>query len=140
PAPQSDAPVAAGKPYAFAPYVDMSSWPAPDFNDIDTRAGVKDVSLGFVVADKDTHACTPTWGGYKEYPAGGSDAYELAGITALKAAGGDGVPSFGGFVNQELATVCGSVDELANAYQQVIDAYGATHIDFDIEGDTLDNA
>jgi hypothetical protein len=42
--------------------------------------------------------------------------------------------SFGGEAGSELAQVITSVHALTQAYQQVISAYGLTHIDFDIEG------
>ena len=56
-------------------------------------------------------------------------------MKAFQQSGGDVVVSFGGAEGTELALACGDdVDALANAYQSVIDAYGATHVDFDIEG------
>ena len=44
------------------------------------------------------------------------------------------IPSFGGAANTELAAACGDVASLQAAYQQVIDDYALTHVDFDIEG------
>ena len=48
--------------------------------------------------------------------------------------GGDVIVSFGGAANHELAEVITSATALQAAYQSMIDAYGLTHIDFDIEG------
>ncbi len=42
--------------------------------------------------------------------------------------------SFGGAAGQELALAITDVSALQRAYQSVIDDYGLTHIDFDIEG------
>jgi hypothetical protein len=50
---------------------------------------------------------------------------------------GDVIPSFGGAAGSELATVVDcqkDVGDLVSAYQSVIDAYGTTHVDFDIVG------
>ena len=40
-------------------------------------------------------------------------------------------------VGQELAIVIKNVDQLATSYQQVIDRYNFTYLDFDIEGAAL---
>lgn len=45
--------------------------------------------------------------------------------------------SFGGAAGAELALHCSSAAELATAYGKVIDAYGLTKVDFDIEGGAL---
>jgi hypothetical protein len=128
----------AGTPYRFAPYADMAGWPAPDLGEIRTNTGASHISLGFVVQSADG-GCTPSWGGYVAYPATGATAYQHDAVHSFQQSGGDVVVSFGGQSGTELALVCGSAGQLAAAYQGVIDAYGATHVDFDIEGATLDN-
>ncbi len=52
----------------------------------------------------------------------------------MRALGGDVIVSFGGAANQEMAEVITDPVALQAAYQSIIDAYGLTHIDFDIEG------
>ncbi len=47
--------------------------------------------------------------------------------------------SFGGAGSKELAETCTSVSSLASAYEKVISTYGITRLDFDIEGDTINN-
>jgi hypothetical protein len=54
-------------------------------------------------------------------------------IAAIKAAGGDIIPSFGGWSGNKLGPNCSSATALAGAYQQVINAYGLKAIDIDIE-------
>ena len=77
----------------------------------------------------------PAWGGFSEYGLGTTyDANLRSQISQLRTLGGDVVVSFGGAANHELAEVITSVPALQAAYQSVIDAYGLTHIDFDIEG------
>ena len=41
---------------------------------------------------------------------------------------------------KELGMVCDSVSALENAYQEVIDTYKVSRLDFDIEGDAADNS
>ena len=43
------------------------------------------------------------------------------------------IASFGGAANQELAQACSTVDATAAQYEAVIDRYGLTSVDFDIE-------
>jgi hypothetical protein len=122
--------------YAFAPYVDMADYPAPDFGAIRNGGGVRTVSLGFVTASGG-HKCTPTWGGYAAYAAAGKGAYQRSQVAAFAHGHNHIVVSFGGQAGQELARACGSVSSLVKAYGNAIAAYGATHADFDIEGAAL---
>jgi len=116
----------------FAPYVDTSLYPAFDLLASAASTGVKDYNLAFVT---DGGGCTPKWGGVTDL---GSDA--VAGqIGALRAKGGDVRVSFGGASGSELATTCSSADALAAAYGKVVDAYGLTKVDFDVEGGALPN-
>lgn len=115
--------------YLFAPYVDMSLGAPPNLN----ASGARATSLGFVTA-RGGSECDPTWGGYGEYPASGKNAYAR---TEVEAYHGQAIPSFGGQAGTDLARVCNTVDDLVAAYRGVIEAYGATRIDFDIEGREL---
>jgi hypothetical protein len=121
-----------GTASGFAPYVDTSLYPAFDLVAASKATGVKQYNLAFVV---DGGGCTPKWGGVTDV---GSDAV-AAQIGALRAAGGDVRVSFGGASGSELATTCSSVSALATAYAKVIDAYGITKVDFDVEGAAIAN-
>jgi hypothetical protein len=123
--------------YPFAPYVDMADYPPPTLSDFRDEAGVESVSLGFVTAERGSR-CRPTWGGYADYPAFGKGAYQRRQIKAFRRHG-DVVISFGGAAGTELASACGSARALAAAYAKAIDAYGADHVDFDVEGATIDD-
>ncbi|MFJ9895116.1 cellulose binding domain-containing protein [Streptomyces sp. NPDC091280] len=114
----------------FAPYVDTSLYPAFDLLGNLAATGVKNYNLAFVT---DGGGCTPKWGGVTDLA---SDAV-AAQIGALRAKGGDVRVSFGGAAGSELATTCGSAGALASAYGKVVDAYGLTKVDFDIEGAAL---
>nr|WSX79338.1 cellulose binding domain-containing protein [Streptomyces sp. NBC_00899] len=114
----------------FSPYVDTSLYPAYDLVAASRAGGVKQFNLAFVVSGG---GCVPKWGGVTDL---GSDAV-AAQIGALRAAGGDVRVSFGGANGTELAAACSSVSDLAAAYGKVVDQYGLTKVDFDVEGGAL---
>ncbi|MFD7130421.1 cellulose binding domain-containing protein [Streptomyces sp. NPDC059894] len=116
----------------FAPYVDTSLYPAFDLLAHASATGVKEYNLAFVT---DGGGCTPKWGGVTDLA---TDAV-AAQIGALRAKGGDVRVSFGGAAGSELGTTCSSADALAAAYGKVVDAYGLTKVDFDVEGGALPN-
>ena len=116
----------------FAPYVDMTLWPTYDLVAAARDHNIQNFTLAFIVADSQNQ---PAWGGYTEYALGSQFATDLGTqIDGVRALGGDVIVSFGGAANQELALVISDPAALQQAYQSVIDAYGLTHIDFDIEG------
>jgi hypothetical protein len=114
--------------FAVAPYVDATLWPTIDLPALARASGVKHYTLGFIVNGQGS--CRATWGTYYNL----DDNWLGDQVVALRAMGGDVIVSFGGAANQELALVCGSVDALAAQYRAVIDRYGLTSVDFDIEG------
>jgi hypothetical protein len=111
----------------FSPYVDTSLYPAFDTAAASAAGGAKNYNLAFVLAGG---GCTPEWGGVSALDSTGVPGQ----IAALRKAGGDVRVSFGGANGTELAESCTSVSSLAAAYQKVIDTYGLTKIDFDVEG------
>lgn len=119
-------------PY-FAPYTDITL--DHGFAQMAQNTGTTFFSLGFVV-DNTNGSCQATWAG--STPATGS--FMQSDISALRTAGGDVIPSFGGAANNELALDCSSVSALQEQYQAVINNYHVAHLDFDIEGSALDNS
>jgi hypothetical protein len=73
--------------------------------------------------------CNPMWDSQRPLQ-GGVDAQAIANI---RSAGGDIVPSFGGWSGNKLGPNCSTPQALAGAYQQVISAYNLKAIDIDIE-------
>lgn len=57
----------------------------------------------------------------------------LIAITQLRKLGGDVIISFGGAAGQELALTCPDATSLQKQYQNVINTYHITHLDFDID-------
>ncbi|MGW2331278.1 chitinase [Streptomyces sp. NPDC001700] len=117
----------------FAPYIDTSLHVPYDMVGTAQKTGVKEFTLGFVSPGG---GCTPEWGGRTAL--GGDKVARQT--KALRAEGGDIRVSFGGQSGNELALACSSVDELAEAYGEVVDRFKLTKMDFDIEGKALKNA
>jgi hypothetical protein len=137
PSPTGTSPATGPGAAGFAPYVDTSLYPPFSLTTAAQQTGVRQFNLAFVVAggSSGTAGCTPEWGGVTPV---GSDPV-AAQIAALRAMGGDVRISFGGEDGSELAQTCTSVTQLEAAYQQVISAYDASKIDFDIEGAAQDD-
>ena len=111
---------------AAAPYL-YPGWgdpPAP--STVMNATGVKWFTIAFMLSGG---GCTPAWDGNGPLT-GGAHANTIA---AIRAAGGDVIPSFGGWSGNKLGPNCSSASALAGAYQQVINAYGLKAIDIDIE-------
>ena len=109
-----------------APYLYLG-WGNPQKpTDVMKAAGNKWFTLAFVLSDG---GCNPKWDGDRALT-GGSDQ---SAIKSIRAAGGDVIPSFGGWSGNKLGEKCSSASALAAAYQKVIDAYQLKAIDIDIE-------
>ncbi|MEI6548626.1 MAG: cellulase family glycosylhydrolase, partial [Burkholderiales bacterium] len=128
----------------FAPYVDMAGWPVPDLVAMSKATGASLFTLGFLQVDP---AGNPAWGGYAVLEPNSTNDQALAinkSIAALRAAGGDVMISFGGVSGTSLAQSYAakglSAQALANTYANVVDTYGVTHLDFDIEGAAIADA
>ncbi len=115
----------------FAPYADVTLWPPVDLVEAAATGPAKFFTTAFVVASQGS-ACDGAWGGYSSYTP--ESLFLAAQIDGLRAQGGDVMVSFGGAAGTELAGACASAMDTALAYQEIIDAYQLTHIDFDIEG------
>ncbi|NEB79951.1 chitinase [Streptomyces sp. SID14478] len=124
------APTAA--PQAVAPYLYNGWGNPPDPAEVQQATGVRWFTLAFVL---DAGGCSPQWDGSRPLT-GGADQET---VEAVRAGGGDVVPSFGGASGNKLEQSCADADALAGAYQKVIDAYGLKAIDIDIEGDAYDD-
>lgn len=118
-----------------APYVDVTLTPMHHFEDA-SEERARDVVLAFVVADP-ANSCQPSWATYYTLDAAARALDLDRRIVRLRERGGDAVVSFGGALNNELATSCRDTTALVAAYQSVIDRYSLTAIEFDIEGAAL---
>jgi len=109
-----------------APYLYLGWGDPPSPATVMNATGIKWFTMAFVLS---SGGCNPAWDGSRPLQ-GGTDANAIA---AIRAGGGDVVPSFGGWSGNKLGPNCSSADALAGAYQQVINAYSLKAIDIDIE-------
>jgi hypothetical protein len=108
-----------------APYL-YPGWgnpPAPAT--VMNATGIQAFTIAFVLAN----GCNPVWDG----EGGLTGGVHSSTINAIRAAGGDVVPSFGGYSGNKLGPNCATPELLADAYQRVIDAFALKAIDIDIE-------
>ncbi|ADD44054.1 hypothetical protein Snas_4408 [Stackebrandtia nassauensis DSM 44728] len=111
---------------AAAPYLFEGWGDPPDVKTVMDATGVKAFTMAFILSDG---TCNPSWDSQRPLE-GGVDQKV---IEEVRANGGDVMPSIGGWQGDKLGPRCGSPEELAGAYQKVIDAYGLKAIDVDIE-------
>jgi chitinase len=112
-----------------APYLQIDSSDAGDMAADEAATGLKYYTLAFLIPQS---GCTAEW----EDDGSGVGAFASQ-ISALQAAGGNVMISFGGESGGELAQTCTNVSQLTAAYQNVVNTYGVNRLDFDIEGGVL---
>lgn len=117
----SSQPVALTAPYEYLGWGD----PQPPAAVI-SATGIHDLTLAFILAHK---GCDPEWDGTRPL-LGGSDA---AAIASVRAAGGDVDVSFGGWSGTKLGNACKTATALTAAYQTVVEDYGLSAVDIDVE-------
>ncbi|MET9857484.1 carbohydrate binding domain-containing protein [Streptomyces sp. NPDC006450] len=117
-----------------APYLYLGWGNPPSPTTVMNATGTKWFTMAFILS---SGGCNPSWDGQRPLT-GGVDQSTIA---SIRAAGGDIVPSIGGWQGNKLGPNCSSAEALAGAYQQVISAYGLKAIDVDIENtDEFENA
>lgn len=119
----------------FAGYTDVTATPSFAFESPAHPSG-KNVVLSFIVSTPGD-VCKPSWGAVYSLDDAGKSLDLDRRIARLQQQGGDIAVSFGGQANDELATDCASVSQLAAAYTSVIERYKVSTIDLDIEGANL---
>lgn len=113
----------------FAPYADITL--NPSLQSVTQSTGQKFYTLAFITGN----GCNAAWAGTILLNQTGTFLPHLdSDISFIRSQGGDIIISFGGEAGIELAQACSSVSSLQAQYQAVVTKYGATHLDFDIEG------
>jgi hypothetical protein len=124
--------------HVFAPY--FESWTGQSPAQLAAQSGNKFLTLAFLETPA-VGSCTAFWNGDPSMPVAWSTFG--ADIATIRKAGGDIVPSFGGFSadnqGRELADSCPSVNAIASEFERVITTYGVTRIDLDVEDNSLIN-
>ncbi|TQK43367.1 fibronectin type III domain protein [Streptomyces sp. SLBN-118] len=109
-----------------APYLYLGWGDPPSATSVMSATGIKWFTMAFILS---SGGCNPAWDGNRPLT-GGADQST---INAIRGAGGDIVPSIGGWSGNKLGPNCSTPEALAGAYQKVISAYGLKAIDVDIE-------
>jgi hypothetical protein len=130
-------------PHVYAPY--FESWDSADGSlaQLSAASGARYLSLAFLETDQ-PGSCNAYWNGSTATPISATAAGSFgADIAAVQAAGGNVIPSFGGYTadttGTELADSCTSVDAIAKVYESLITTYHVPRIDLDIEADSVTN-
>jgi len=134
--------LAAGTPlpaHVYAPYYETYLAPnTASISDTATASGAKYFTLAFLQTPK-RGSCALDWNGNTAQPLN----YYAADIAALRANGGDVIPSFGGYSadqgGTEIADSCTDVSQIAADYESVISTLGVTRLDMDVEAKSLNN-
>ncbi|KAH9265487.1 hypothetical protein BASA83_011082 [Batrachochytrium salamandrivorans] len=114
----------------FALTVDTTGPNAVNLATMSNTAGTSMYNLGYMIADATN---SPSWGGLHSL----SDSWYLSQIQQIRNFGGDVMISFGGPNGQELAQVITSASKLKTQYQNVIDSYSISWLDFNLQGASL---
>jgi len=120
----------------YAPYVYMARYPVIQLATTAEETGIRYFSLAFILSGVE---CDARWSGTVPIEESFISNLLISDLEALRELGGDVIISFGGWSGVDLAERCEDVDSLVEQYQRVIDVYGVTRLDFDIEGDDINN-
>ena len=134
--------LAAGTPlpaHVYAPYYETYLAPStPSIAATAQASGARYFTLAFLQSTG-KHSCSLEWNGSSSQPL----TYYAADIAALRAAGGDVIPSFGGYSadqgGTEIADSCTNVSSIAADYESVVSTLGVTRLDMDVEAKSLNN-
>jgi glycosyl hydrolase family 18 (putative chitinase)/carbohydrate binding protein with CBM5/12 domain len=122
--------------HVFAPY--FESWTGQSPAAQAAASGAKNLTMAFLQTPT-KGSCTVYWNGATSTPV--ADSVFGSDIDTIRAAGGDVIPSFGGYsadtAGTEIADSCTNVDQIAAAYEKVVTTYDVTRLDMDVEVDSL---
>jgi chitinase len=123
--------------HVFAPY--FEAFNGDSMSGLSSQSGDKFMTMAFLQTAS-TGSCTVDWNGDTSMPVGSAFASDIA---AIRASGGDVIPSFGGFTADDTATEiadsCTNVASIAQQYENVITTYNVTRLDLDTEDNSLTN-
>ena len=125
--------------HLYAPYYETYLAPnTPSITATAAASGAKYFTLAFLQS-AGKGSCQLEWNGSSSQPLD----YYAGDIANLRAAGGDVIPSFGGYSadqgGTEIADSCKNVNSIATAYESVITTLGVTRLDMDVEAKSLNN-
>ena len=137
-----------------APFVDMTAYVsgsnlsnngALNLAAVAKSTGQKFFNLGFMQSRGIKNGKIDwAWGGFGGLSESDSDQWQYEGIKKsireLRAVGGDVAVSFGGLNSGAFWETTQDSTILANAYKEIIDGYGLTRVDFDVEAGAMNYA
>jgi len=125
--------------HIFAPYVE--GYTSDDPAVLAAASGDKYLTLAFIQTPA-PGSCEIDWNGDASTPI--AQSTYGASIAKIRAAGGDVIPSFGGYGadhgGEEIADSCTDVGKIAADYERVVTTYNVTRLDFDVEDYSQTNA
>jgi len=125
--------------HVFAPY--FEAWTGDSPSALSAQSGAKYLTMAFLQTAS-AGSCTVDWNGDAGMPV--SSSVFGSDISAIQAAGGNVIPSFGGFTaddtGTEIADSCTNVGSIAAAYESLVTTYNVTRIDLDTEDNSLNNS
>ncbi|MYS22152.1 Carbohydrate binding domain-containing protein [Streptomyces sp. DvalAA-14] len=113
--------------YSVAPYVDMSNGQEGLLDTAITGHHLKAYTAAFVLGE----GCTQIWGDTLPI---GADSFTDPEIARAKSEGASVIISSGGASGLALAWTCSNQSSIDAGYQAIINDYGVSQLDFDIEG------
>ena len=123
--------------HIYAPY--FETWSTDSITTTAQDSGARYFTLAFLETLSKT-SCTLAWNGDKTQTTTAAGRY-LSDIASLRAAGGDVIPSFGGWSadqgGTEIADSCKDVNAIAAAYENLITTCDVKRLDMDVEGRSL---
>jgi hypothetical protein len=125
--------------HVYAPYYETYLAPStPGIAATAQQSGARYMTLAFLQSTG-KNSCALDWNGNSAQPLN----YYASDIAALRAAGGDVIPSFGGYSadqgGTEIADSCTNVSQIAADYESVITTLRVTRLDMDVEAKSLNN-
>ncbi|GAA3451181.1 carbohydrate binding domain-containing protein [Dactylosporangium matsuzakiense] len=124
--------------HVFAPY--FEAYNGDSLSGLSQQSGAKYLTMAFIQT-AGPGSCTVYWNGDTGLPITGSSFG--SDIAAIRARGGDVIPSFGGYAadngGTEIADGCTDVNQIAAQFEKVITTYDVTRIDLDVEDNSLTN-
>src|SRR5471030_225391 len=133
--------------FSCAPFIDYTAWPTPQCSVYGQDTNIRSYVLGFLTAGQTDNGIKPCWGGLASVTDSQTETlhdgdatvsdYGKDDISAFRTMGGDIAISFGGAAGTLIEAEISDIPMLVSLYQGVIDNYQLTHIDFDFEGEVL---
>jgi chitinase len=123
--------------HVFAPY--FEAYNGDSLNGLSQQSGNNFLTIAFAQTAS-VGSCTALWDGDTAI----SSATYGSDFTALRARGGDAIPSYGGYAadnaGTELADSCTNVNSIATDFEKMITTYDISRIDLDVEDNSLNRS